>query len=66
MKNKKGLLPLVFLIPLILVGLIIFYFVLKGIIGLVLNALIWTLGIAFIVLAGFIIYHIIKWAWSKR
>lgn len=65
-KNKKGLLPLIILIPLMLVGLIIFYFILKALIGIVIKTVMWTLALGFVVLIGFIIYYIIRWALRKR
>lgn len=64
--NKKGLLPLIFLIPLILIGLIVGYLIIKAVVGLIATAIFWTIGLAFIIALVYILYMLFKWAVSPK
>lgn len=67
--NKKGILPLIFLIPLIIVsiiGLIIAFFVLKWVIGVVIYAVAWTLTIAIFIGACWSIWFILDKLFVKK
>jgi len=63
--KRKGLAPLL-LIPLVIIGLIAFYFLLKAIIGIVLQAVLWTVALTVVGLAGFVIYLIIRWVIRRK
>ena len=64
--NKKGILPLIALIPLILVGLLVLYFVFKAIVGLVIQAVMWTLVLGIIIFVIWLIYKLIKYMRKKK
>lgn len=57
--NRKALAPLL-LIPLILIALVGVYFLLKFLFAVLIQLALWTLGILFMGLIGFISYLILK------
>lgn len=64
MKSKNGIVWFIML-PLIIIGLIVSYFVFKAVIGMLIKAVIWTVGLAILIGAGYILYKIIKSARKK-
>ena len=56
--NKKGILPLLVLIPLILIGFIIFFFVLGGIVDLVTKIIIWSITLSIIFAGVYLLYKL--------
>ena len=59
--NKRAILPLLILIPLMLVGLIIFFFVFKAVLGLLIKAVLWTLVLGFGIIVIYVVYKVIKY-----
>jgi len=63
--NRKGALPLLILIPLIIVAIIVGFFILRWVIGTLITIMLWAIGIVFVIIALVVIYFIIKWFRKK-
>lgn len=63
--NRKGALPLIVLIPLIIVGLILAYFVLKILVGAIVQVFLWLSVLVIISLLGVGIYYLIMFLRTK-
>lgn len=62
--NKKGIIWFL-AIPLIIIGLVVAYFIIKAVVGLLITAIMWTIVLGFIVLTGYVVYLLIKWTRKK-
>ena len=66
LNNKHGFLPLLLLIPLIIIGLIMTFFIVKFIFDLLILAVMWTAIVGFIIITALVLFYIIKFMRSQR
>ena len=63
--NKKGIIWFL-AIPIGIIGLVITYFIFKAILDLVITAIMYTIGIGFILLVGYVVWKLVQWSMQKK